>query len=199
VADWTAALHAIAVTDDMKARFSNTAMRELNALHIFNFPLDPRNGFALDNLTPGLQIIGNRIKNSSAFTSAVQHVGDRYLANQTEPGDVLLHGDLYPGSWLTTDNGLFVIDPEFCWIGPAEWDVGVLLAHMRLSGQEANYKSRFITRYARALDEKLVNQIIGIEIMRRLMGVAQLPLQIDLTAKEALLNEAHELVTGNRL
>ena len=70
---------------------------------------------------------------------------------------------------------------------------------MRLSGQEANYKSRFITRYARTLDQKLVNQIIGIEIMRRLMGVAQLPLQIDLTAKEALLNEAHELVTGNRL
>ena len=197
VARWTAALHTIPVTDDMQERFINKAMRELNALHIFNFPLDPNNGFTLDDITPGLQALGDALKADTNFTQIVQHVAARYLAAETQPGDVLLHGDLYPGSWLTTDEGLFLIDPEFCWIGPAEWDVGVLLAHLRLSGQSVELGPRFITHYDRPLDETLMNQITRIEIMRRLIGVAQLPLDIDLAAKAVLLEEARALVTGH--
>lgn len=168
-------------------------MRALNATHIFDFPLDPDNGSDLDAITPGLQAVADRLKHDDDFVTAVRAVGALYRGDA--PG-VLLHGDLYPGSWLTTPNGLFVIDPEFCWIGPREWDVGVLIAHLRLSGQPETSVARLIRRYRDALDPALMDKICGIEILRRLMGVAQLPLTIDLAAKARLLDESRALVLG---
>lgn len=194
VADWTAALHDLPVTEIMRRTLSNQPMRALNATHIFDFPLDADNGFDLDAITPELQAVADPLKTNAAFKQVVNDVRERYLAPTPQDTDVLLHGDLYPGSWLTTDDGLFVIDPEFCWIGPAEWDVGVLLAHLRLSAQPNDRDAQFIKHYGRPLDNQLVQQIMGIEIMRRLIGVAQLPLNIDLAAKSELLSEARALV-----
>ena len=189
VADWMRALHALPVPAD--SRLSNRAMRELNALHIFDFPLDLASGFDVDAITLGLQIHADKLKQDSEFVAAIQKVKTLYLSDF--PG-VLLHGDLYPGSWLTTPQGLFVIDPEFCWIGPREWDLGVLIAHLRLSGQPEESTKRLISRYGYPVDMALANRIAGIEIMRRLIGVAQLPLANDLAMKVALLSEAHALV-----
>jgi 5-methylthioribose kinase len=191
VADWMRALHALPVPTD--PRLTNRAMRELNALHIFDFPLDPASGFDVDAITPSLQKHANQLKQDVGFVAAVQAVKALYLGDL--PG-VLLHGDLYPGSWLTTPQGLFVIDPEFCWIGPREWDLGVLIAHLRLSSQPEEATARLIMRYGHPIDRRLANRIAGIEIMRRLIGVAQLPLAIDLAAKVALLQEARALVVG---
>jgi 5-methylthioribose kinase len=194
IADWMLALHNLPAAAN--PRLANPKMRALNAIHIFDFPLDPGNGFDLDSITPGLQAAADRLKNDDKFVAAVRSVGEHYLGDR--PG-VLLHGDLYPGSWLTTPNGLYVIDPEFCWIGPREWDVGVLIAHLRLSGQPETSIKRLITRYRDPLDPALMNKISGIEIMRRLIGVAQLPLTLDLAAKTVLLNQARALVLGNAL
>lgn len=198
VAEWTAALHDQPVTDPMRDKFQNHSMRILNATHIFDFPLDPDNQFSLNDITAGLQPIANRLQSDTAFKSGVANVRDRYLSTSPSQSDVLLHGDLYPGSWLNTKTGLFVIDPEFCWIGPAEWDVGVLLAHLRLSAQPDHYSDKFMHQYGRPLDKSLVDQIIGIEIMRRIIGVAQLPLNIDLARKTELLDEARHLVIAQR-
>lgn len=191
IADWMRALHNLPNISD--SLLINPAMRALNAIHIFDFPLDPDNGFDLDAVTPGLQAAADKLKQDSDFVEAVKVVGARYLG--TEPG-VLLHGDLYPGSWLTTKAGIFVIDPEFCWIGPREWDVGVLIAHLQLSGQPKISMERLIKRYGAILDHTLLHQIVGIEIMRRLIGVAQLPLTIGLDEKTKLLADARELVLG---
>lgn len=191
IADWMLALHGLeGPYDDI---LTNMAMRTLNAFHIFDYPLDPKNGLDLDAITPGLQHLADELKRDDGFVAAVKAVGLRYLGSET---GVLLHGDLYPGSWLMTEAGIFVIDPEFCWIGPREWDVGVLVAHLRLSGQPEGTAERFIKRYGALLDHKLLNQIVGIEIMRRLIGVAQLPLTIGLEAKAMLLAEARDLVLG---
>ncbi|MBA4043636.1 MAG: aminoglycoside phosphotransferase [Sphingomonas sp.] len=191
IADWLRALHDIeGPFDDI---LTNTAMRTLNAFHIFNYPLNLHNGLDLDAITPGLQHLAEGLKRDDGFVAAVKAIGQRYLGSEA---GVLLHGDLYPGSWLTTKEGVFVIDPEFCWIGPREWDVGVLAAHLRLSGQPENSTERLIKRYGIALDRQLLNQIIGIEIMRRLIGVAQLPLQIGLEDKAMMLADARDLVLG---
>ncbi len=194
IADWLHSLHNL--LPPANPNLANRKMRALNAIHIFDFPLDPRNGFDLDAITPGLQVTADGLKNDHKFVAAVRAVGEHYLGDA--PG-VLLHGDLYPGSWLTTPKGLFVIDPEFCWIGPREWDVGVLVAHLRLSGQPKASTEQLITRYRDALDTALMDQIAGIEIMRRLIGVAQLPLSLDLAAKTALLDQARALVLGETL
>ena len=50
--------------------------------------------------------------------------GERYLAE----GSTLLHGDYYPGSWMTVDDAVFVIDPEFSFKGFPEFDLGVMLS-----------------------------------------------------------------------
>lgn len=191
IADWMLALHGLeGPFDDI---LTNTAMRALNAFHIFDYPLDLNNGLDLDAITPGLQVLADELKQDDSFAAAVKAVGRRYLGSEA---GVLLHGDLYPGSWLTTKEGIFVIDPEFCWVGPREWDVGVLVAHLRLSGQPETSKERFIKRYGTSLDHPLLDQIVGIEIMRRLIGVAQLPLQIGLEDKAMMLADARDLVVG---
>ena len=192
IADWLCALHRLPVPPDHG--FANHEMRALNAEHIFDYPLAPDSGFDCDAIVPGLQVHADRLKSDPAFIAAVQIVKAIYLGDV--PG-VLLHGDLYPGSWLTTPEGLFVIDPEFCWVGPREWDVGVLMAHLKLSGQPDAAASRLLARYGETLDTALLSQITGIEIMRRLIGVAQLPLPYDLDVRATLLEEARALVIGN--
>ena len=52
-----------------------------------------------------------------------------------EEGPSLIHGDLFPGSLLQTGSGeLRIIDPEFCFCGDPEFDIGVFYAHLLLSG-----------------------------------------------------------------
>ena len=40
-------------------------------------------------------------------------------------GDTLLHGDYYPGSWMRVRERLYIIDPEFSFAGPKEFDLGI--------------------------------------------------------------------------
>ena len=54
-------------------------------------------------------------------------LGERYLRQN---GSSLIHGDLFPGSLLQTGSGeLRVIDPEFCFCGDPEFDIGVFYAN----------------------------------------------------------------------
>jgi 5-methylthioribose kinase len=191
IVDWMIALHDLAVPCD--TRLNNQAMRSLNAIHIFDFPLDQSSGFSLNEITLGLQEVADQLKADTAFVESVKAIGRMYLASD---GGVLLHGDLYPGSWLTTTQGLRIIDPEFCWIGPREWDVGVLAAHLILSGQTDDLIERIYMRYSGPIDRILADKISGIEIMRRLIGVAQLPLNSGLAEKTALLKRARHMVVG---
>ncbi len=191
LADWMRALHALPATD--APLLQNLAMRRLNAEHIFDFPFLADNGFDVDAVTPGLQKIANEVKADRPLQIVIQNMKGVYLGSA--PG-VLLHGDFYPGSWLETEDGLFVIDPEFCWIGPPEWDVGVLIAHMILGRQPAAHPAHFLASYAAPLDHAKLDRIAGIEILRRLLGIAQLPLPYGLSEKTALISKARELIMG---
>jgi 5-methylthioribose kinase len=46
-------------------------------------------------------------------------------------------------------------------------------------------------------DEKLLNQFVGVEILRRVIGLAQLPLSLSLETKKKLLKEAKGLIINN--
>ncbi len=189
LADWMSALHGLPAPNE--PLLQNMAMRHLNAEHIFDFPFAPDNGFDVDAIAPGLQKIADEVKADQPLQGAIQDVKALYLGSSA---GVLLHGDLYPGSWLETDQGLFVIDPEFCWVGPPEWDVGVLIAHFMLSRQPAGLIEQLLMRYATPLNRPLLNSIIGVEILRRLLGVAQLPLPYGLSDKASLIGQARELI-----
>jgi 5-methylthioribose kinase len=201
IIDWTTAkvlidylvtLHALRVDSNEAAIFANRQMRALNHEHIFRFPLQPSNGLDLDGITPGLQAAADRLKRDGSFTARVRHLGERYLAD----GPQLVHGDFFPGSWLRTPRGPVIIDPEFCFLGTGELDFGVMIAHLILATQPQTLVDRVRETIPSAYDADLIGQFAGVEIMRRLIGVAQLPLAAPIEQKAAWLDRAHELVTA---
>ena len=175
-------LHQLQVTS-----FPNTsAMRTLNHEHIFNYPFLEENGFDLDSIQPGLQEASMPYKTDPNLKQCIQALGNRYLAD----GKVLMHGDFYPGSWLQVSTGIKIIDPEFGGLGDAEFDLGVFLAHLDLSAQAEELSAQVQKDYNLPLDWSLVQQYRGVEILRRLIGIAQLPVSLSLDAKKTLLERA---------
>jgi 5-methylthioribose kinase len=171
---------------------TNTEMRTLNYEHIFEFPFREENGFNLDTVQEGLQALALPYKKDSELKRKVERLGSLYLSK----GKYLLHGDYYPGSWLKTANGSKVIDPEFCFYGLREFDLGVLLAHLHMTQQEDSAIALVKEKYQSfaELNTTILNGFIGTEMMRRLIGIAQLPLKMDLKTKAALLQFARNLI-----
>ncbi len=175
-------LHQLQVTS-----FPNTsAMRTLNHEHIFNYPFLEENGFDLDSIQPGLQEASMPYKTDTNLKQRIQALGNRYLAD----GKVLMHGDFYPGSWLQVSTGIKIIDPEFGGLGDAEFDLGVFLAHLDLSAQAEELSAQVQKDYNLPVDWSLVQQYRGVEILRRLIGIAQLPVSLNLDAKKTQLERA---------
>ncbi|WP_111669962.1 phosphotransferase [Algoriphagus litoralis] len=168
----------------------NMAMRRLNHEHIFHFPFLLDNGFDLDQVQAGLQEISLVYKKDEILKSEIEKLGIRYLSR----GSSLLHGDYYPGSWLDTPSGVKVIDPEFGFLGDPEFDLGVFLAHLDLGRQEEKLKALVLENYTNPVDKKLVNQYRGVEILRRLIGIAQLPVHFSLEGKSELMESAKNFI-----
>jgi 5-methylthioribose kinase len=171
----------------------NSGMKSLNHEHIFVYPFAADNGFNLDAVQPGLQAIAMPVKQNNSLKNNIAVLGKRYLAQGTS----LLHGDFYPGSWLKTADGLKIIDTEFAFAGDAEFDWGVLMAHLKMAKQQISPLD-FTEKYHKGknkLHPQLVCQYTGVEILRRLIGIAQLPLALGIEEKKSLIEEACNLIT----
>ena len=81
--------------------------------------------------------------------------------------------------------GTNVIDPEFGFLGQPEFDLGVMLAHLKLAQQETAVQQQVLNQYQAPADFKpaLLRAFIGTEILRRLIGLAQLPLSLGFNAE----------------
>lgn len=190
---WLSTLHHTPFDSRCRSALTNRDMRALNHEHIFIFPYQAENGIDLDAITPGLQAVADSLKQNDALVAAVQALGERFYLSD---GSTLLHGDFFPGSWLLTDAGLKVIDPEFAFFGSPEFDVGVLLAHLYLSDQPHTWITRAqeLYRHPASFSSSACQQIVGAEIIRRIIGVAQLPLNYGLAGKQDLLTQAAAMV-----
>lgn len=164
----------------------NLQLRQLNHQHIFVLPYAEDNGFPLDQIQPGLEALAKPIKTDRSLKGRITALGEKYLSR----GATLLHGDYYPGSWLERDGQVYVIDPEFSFLGFPEFDLGVMAAHIYIATSQADILSALWDRYSRPLDRWLVQQVAGTETLRRLIGLAQLPLERSLEEKSALLEQA---------
>ncbi len=176
------ALHSLKVSSFPE----NLEMKQLNHIHIFNFPFEEENAFDLDTVQPGLQALSLTYKRDKELKKAIHTLGEQYLAT----GKALVHGDFYPTSWLQIGEEIRIIDPEFGFMGDPEFDLGVLFAHFKLSRQANSLKTDFLKKYKNSYSEAKISQYEAIEIMRRLIGIAQLPLQLNLSEKEELLAAA---------
>ena len=192
--DFAADLHKTFQADKVDNPIRNREMRFLNYEHIFVIPFLETNGINLNEILPGLSKIAETFKADKTLHEAVRKIGERYLAD----GPALLHGDFFPGSWLMTDNGIKVIDPEFCFFGDPEFEVGVMCAHLKMADQPVDLIEKVLKRYsAKAkIDRKLTEKYAATEILRRILGLAQLPLEIDLNKRKELMEEASHTLKG---
>lgn len=167
---------------------TNQALKQLNHEHIFVYPYVSDNGFDLDSIKPGLQELSFPIKNANILKKRISALGEKYLSS----GPVLIHGDFYPGSWLKINQDVKVIDPEFAFFGFAEFDIGVMTAHLFMSGMKLDDVRATIFNYEKRaqFDNQLFLGFCGAEIIRRIIGLAQLPLDLTLSEKAELLDLA---------
>jgi 5-methylthioribose kinase len=131
------------------------------------------------------------------YREAVAGTAERYL----DRGPCLIHGDYFPGSWLRTVDGVRVIDPEFSFPGDPEVDLGCAVAHMALAGQPLEVADRFLAAYtseSAEVDPGWLARYAAVEVMRRLIGVAQLPLAVSKTegSRCGLLEKSRQTMTG---
>jgi 5-methylthioribose kinase len=169
----------------------NLRMRELNHAHIFEIPFNPENGLNLNEIQEGLQALAEKyILTNLKLRNIATELGDIYLSAK---GPSLLHGDFFPGSWLDTDTGVKIIDPEFCFSGPVEFELGVFKAHLIFCGMSNRGINTILRRYG-DYDNLRADQFAGIEILRRLFGIAQLPLSRTISEKDELTQTALNLL-----
>ena len=168
---------------------SNYSLKELNHEHIFVLPFQ-KNDFQLDDIQSGLKKLSTYITNDSNINDVVKRIGDMYL----KVGNTLLHGDYYPGSWMEKDDNVYIIDPEFSHLGFKEFDLGVMAAHLTIITESEDYLNKIIKAYSENIDKSIFYKVSGIEIIRRIIGLAQLPLDMSLNAKEKLLNIAKKMI-----
>ncbi len=177
LAGYLASLHRgrFATAEDLQT-FANREMRSLNHEHIFRVPLAEGNGIDLDALEPGLADAADALRADPRYRALAEATGDLYQRD----GSCLVHGDYFPGSWLRTSDGVRVIDPEFAFPGDPEVDIACAAAHLALGAQPISSAQRLVRSYAQARDASLdptrLARYAAAEVMRRLIGVAQLPL-----------------------
>jgi 5-methylthioribose kinase len=174
LADYLARLHTETMGDpDLP---TSREMRNLSYQNIFITPMNLLSQLELDKFELGLNQAASRLKTNTPFRELVDKMAHRYL----QEGPCLCHGDSEPSSWLETQTGLVVIDPEFCFPGDPEFDLGFSLAHLALAQLPMEAGQELLTQYrARrgpAISSELVTGYAICETMRRLIGATQLPL-----------------------
>jgi len=179
--------------------FENREMRQLNHQHIFEIPLEKNNGIDLELLESGLSVSVTNLRENTTYRERVMHAGERYLKTRS----VLVHGDYFPGSWLRTTEGIFIIDPEFCFYGDPEFDLGCAIAHFRLARQPRQHAQAFLQSYIEcrkgiAIESSLLASFAAVEVMRRLIGVAQLPLPASKVRRAELLDRSSFAMIDHR-
>lgn len=192
--EFLAALHNSFNLDVVDKPIANREMRELNHEHMYVYPYMMENGLNLDDVLPGLQKVSLDYKNDEPLKAKARSLGEQYLKD----GEKLLHGDYFPGSWLKTEGGIKIIDPEFCFFGAAEFELGVCLAHLKMAdhAQELVDLALQVYKANAIIDERRCMDFMSGEIIRRILGLAQLPLEIDLEKRKALLTEARQILLG---
>ena len=186
----TLILHNIHITSAHKNYPENLTLRKLNYNHIFVLPFLNDNGLQLNNIQDDLEELAIPFKENTDIIRRVSNAGKNYL----DRGITLLHGDYYPGSWMERNNNIYIIDPEFTFLGSKEFDLGVMSGHLILATGKISYLKKICDNYPDKIDNNEVATYCAIEIIRRLIGYAQLPFKRSIREKSDLLKLAKELI-----
>ena len=121
---------------DAAARATNRAMCDITEALVFNEPfVDHANNRFVDALGPQVRALRSDVDARREVARLEQCFIDR--------PEALVHGDLHTGSVMVgvAADGTRVtkvIDPEFCFYGPAAFDLGTLLANVTFAATRAH-------------------------------------------------------------
>lgn len=212
---------------EQDAEFAHGGMKALSHRLLFEAPFGSRgqggNGFgpdgpapdkgALEEIEPGLGVAASALRSDGAFRDAVAELGRRFLGG----GYCLVHGAFHPANWLLLPSGdVRVVDPQYSSPGDPEFDLGTALAHLLLARQPVEVVATFLSAATGAgeagregpadteeveagVDRPLVARYAGAEIVRRLLGGAQLPLEAEGGFRRGLLETARTAVLSGHL
>ena len=172
----------------LEGRFDQNPLKPLNSFHIFDYPFQEEQLQAAET--------ASEQKLDWLRDARFTEVRDEMKADYLGTGDHFLHGDFYPGSLMIKESRPVVIDPEFCMMGRSEFDAGNLFGHLILAGA----KSSEIeiewsgSRYFQSLDLGYLKKTAGIEILRRILGVAKVREFKSPEAFAALIESARALL-----
>jgi|AntRauMFilla1563_2_1112583.scaffolds.fasta_scaffold01296_2 5-methylthioribose kinase len=178
IAEWLAELHTINVDDQLQnTRLQNLEMAEFQRNQTLEVPFQKLMFQMKATLVPDtLYVEAWNAFRTSGFLAARNSLDTRFRRSTK----TLLHGDFFPKNWLFLPNGkIKIIDPEFCFFGPAEYDLGVMIAHLHLAGIPPESIARIFTAYTTknpAADGLLTDSFARFEIIRRIIGLAKLPI-----------------------
>lgn len=177
IAEWLAGLHSMNVEDQLQNTvLQNREMAEFQRNQTLEVPFQKLMNQMKATLVPDpLYVEAWNAFRTSGFLSARNSLDTRFRRATT----TLVHGDFFPKNWLFLPEGkVKIIDPEFCFFGPAEYDLGVMVAHLHLAGISPQIIGRIFTAYISKnplADGLLTDSFARFEIIRRLIGLAKLP------------------------
>jgi 5-methylthioribose kinase len=83
----------------------------------------------------------------------------------------LVHGEYEPSHWISTDSGIYIQPSGHCSFGSSEYDIGMMMAHLRLAGVSPDRIMLIRELYENeSVDFMLVNHFSGLEMMRRIIS-----------------------------
>ena len=146
-------------------------------------------------MTAGRPAPAEEFKRDDIYKSGVHALGRLYVMTE---GPSLFYCDYFPGSFLRTNRSLAIIDPEFAFSGPPEFDLRVLVAHLIFAGGDGSevVDSVLAAYKDPTIDRTLVQAFAGAELMRRTLGVSQLPLMVGLETKRGWLELSRQWVNA---
>lgn len=178
IAEWLADLHTINVDDQLQNTvLQNREMAEFQRNQSLEVPFQKLMNQMKATLVPDpLYTAAWNAFRTSAFLAARNSLDTRFRRST----NTLLHGDFFPKNWLFLPDGKTkIIDPEFCFFGPAEYDLGVMIAHLHLAGISTDVIARVFSAYTAknpTADGLLTDSFARFEIIRRIIGLAKLPI-----------------------
>ena len=109
------------------AAFANTDLCRLTEQVVFTDPYCAAK--ANRHTTPQLDATVVSIRNDAPLKAAVLGLKKIFV----ERKEVLVHGDLHTGSFMTAPGSTLVLDAEFAFVGPMAFDVGAVLGNLLIA------------------------------------------------------------------
>jgi 5-methylthioribose kinase len=187
-------VHGATRDPGLAARFANDEMRRLHGDHVFVLPFR-ENDFPLP---APVRARAEGLWRDPHLAEATAAAYRRYL----EPRGALVHGDVQAGNVLLAERGAVLLDAEIAHVGDPAFDLGTLFAHLWLPAVARGVPDAAgpavdaaWAAYAGAAGaapglREAALRYAAIEMLRRTLGAARVPVAADPGASLAVVDFA---------